>query len=197
MAIRRALVLLTILGVSACQSISTTYPTDDSLRKGEALDVPREFQNGTATLDQAKAWSNSLLEGTGPIATEEHELIPNGKTALFICDESNAGTGGNFYLVFDRTRTGLQYLGEIDFGTCCAVPPDAMKNPRLVTYWGLGASEGTLTLWVLTKSGFTEEKSITIHAGDNGTDEGTRIYEEFFESKRVANGTVAAVFGGP
>ena len=163
-------------------------------RKAEAIHAPQEFQNGTASVEQAKAWSNSLLEGDGSIVTEQRELTPGGKPALFISDSSNAGTGGNFYLVFDRTLTGLRFLGEIEFGVCRAVRPDTSNNPRLVTYWHLGAGEGNLTLWLLSKQGFTAVKSITIYAGDEGTHEGNRIFDVFFGSEPVADSTVDATF---
>jgi hypothetical protein len=192
----RVLSVIAVFLLSACQHSLATYPTDDALRKGEAIYVPQEFLNGTASVEQAKAWSNSLLEGDGSIVTEQHELTPGGKPALFISDSSNAGTGGNFYMVFDRTVTGLRYLGEIEFGDCRAVRPDASNNPRLVTYWHLGAGEGNLTLWLLSKQGFTAVKSITIHPGDQGTDEGNRIFDAFFGSEPVADGTVDAAFAG-
>jgi hypothetical protein len=180
--------------LSACQHAVSTYPTDDALRKGEALQVPQEFQNGTASVEQAKAWSNSLLEGDGSIITEQCELTPGGKPALFISDSSNAGTGGNEYMVFDHTNAGLHYLGEIDFGACRAVPPDASGNPRLVTYWHMSASEGNLTLWLLNKKGFTPVKSVTIHPGDEGTDEGNRIFDAFFGSEPVADDMIDNTF---
>ena len=191
---RRLLSAVAVFLLSACQQSLSTYPTDDALLKGEAFRVPQEFQNGTASVEQAKAWSNSLLMGNGSILTEERELVPGDRPAIFISDSSTAGTGGNNYMVFNRTNTGLRYLGEIDFGVCRAVPPDASRNPRLVTYWHLGCAEGDMTLWLLSSHGFTALKSITIHAGDSGTDEGNRIFETIFGTKPIADGAVDAAF---
>ncbi|HEX4056381.1 MAG TPA: hypothetical protein VHX86_19135 [Tepidisphaeraceae bacterium] len=181
--------------LSACQRAASVYPSDDSLRKGDVPRVPREFQEGNATIGQAKAWANARLMGNGSIVTEEHELIPGGKRALFISDSSCAGTGGNSYVVFDRTKSGLRYLGDIDFAVCAAAPPDASENPRLVTYWHNSASEGELTLWRLTKSGFTALKSATIHPGDEGIDQDNRTFDAFFGSSPIADALVDATFG--
>jgi hypothetical protein len=64
----------------------------------------------------------------------------------------------------------------------------------LVTYWHLSASEGNLTLWLLSKQGFTAIKSVTIHPGDEGTDEGNRIFDIFFGSESVTQSIIDTAF---
>ena len=55
-------------------------------------------------------------------------------------------------------------------------------------------SEGNLTLWLLNKKGFTPVKSVTIHPGDEGTDEGNRIFDAFFGSEPVADDMIDNTF---
>jgi hypothetical protein len=190
-----AFLVVLSLAAASCRSHQPSYPPDDSLRKGATLRVPQEFQNGTASAEQAKAWAKVILMGSGTLVTQERELAPGGKRALFISDTSNAGTGGNFYVVFDQTANGMRYLGDIEFGSCRAVGPAASGRPRLVTYWHMSAGEGRLGLWLLTAEGFRAIKSVTIHPGDSGTVEGNRIYEAFFGSKPVTEPLIETTFG--
>ena len=177
-----------------------TYPSDDSLGKGDVAYVPPEFRNGTATLDQAKAWARALftgMAGRGEIETEECDLTPAGRRAWFISDRSLEGVvgGNNSYMVFDQTPKGLRYLGEVS-GYARPVPSDVSGNPRLVTYWHLGADDGTLTLWSLTSTGFESTKVLRIHPSDNsGTEESKRIYDGFFGPAPVTEELVEATFG--
>ena len=189
-------VLLVGLGMAAmsCGRGQAVYPPDDSLRKGETVHVPQEFQKGTASVEQAKAWARVMLMGDGAVVTEERELAPGSKRALFISDTSNAGTGGNLYMVFDHTPKGLRYRGDIGFGSCRAVGVDGAGRPRLVTFWHLGASEGKLELWLLTEEGFKAIQSVTIHPGDGGTAEGNRILDAFFGSRPVTEALIESTF---
>lgn len=198
--IRLLLMIGVMLLTFACQTPASRYPldpSDDSLGKGNTPKIPTEFKTGNASLEQAKAWSKTVLEdsyfGNGLIQTEQHNLLPNGRPALFISDQSCAGTGGNEYMVFDQTPRGLRYLGDISFALCSALPPDLSNQPRLVTYWHLSANDGTLTLWRLADDGFTEIRSIQIH--DDGTDQGNRIFDSFFGSKPATSALIDATFG--
>jgi hypothetical protein len=48
----------------------------------------------------------------------------------------------------------------------------------------------------LTQAGFARIKSITIYPGDEGTEEGNRIADEFFGSKPVDSAMIDATFSG-
>lgn len=170
------------------------YPQNDSLRKGQVLKIPREFRNGTATLNQAKAWANSILMGKGRIKVDERELIPGGQKALFICDTSNAGSGGNSFLVFARGSKGLRYLGSLG-GYARAVPPDPLGKPRLVAYWRWGGGQGQASLVLLTPNGFATIAATHASGDDGASKDDKRTYHLLFGKAPVSQNTLVAIFG--
>ena len=54
-----------------CGDSRSSYPPDDSFEKGQAVNVPLEFQRGSASIEQAKAWIRAMLMSDGAIAVEE------------------------------------------------------------------------------------------------------------------------------
>ncbi|MBS3821758.1 MAG: hypothetical protein KGY81_08355, partial [Phycisphaerae bacterium] len=99
------------------QTSAATYSEDDSWGKGTPLKVPAEFREGTATLEQAKAWCRALVVGSclgnGRVIEVEHrELVPGGEQAVVVFDPSCGGSGGRGpQLIFSRTASGLKFLG--------------------------------------------------------------------------------------
>ena len=98
-------------------------------------------------------------------------------------------------MVFSRTPIGLKYTGDIAFGSFRALAADRSGRARFATYWHMSATEGELKLWLLKPDGFTAIKSITIHPGGGGTEQGNRIYDELFGPTPVADSMVQGTFG--
>lgn len=176
------------------QASQPYYPPDDSLRKGEPR-VPPEFRNGTASLDQARAWAKVMLDGSGEIRVAEEELIPGGRKGIFIYNTSLGGSGGNFFMVFDKTPNGFLYLGDLYFGKYWASPPDAKGHLRAVTYWHMSVSEGILSLWVRKGSAYKEVRKITVHPGYDWTTEDKRIYNSLSSGNHVSDSWIETTFG--
>ena len=181
------------------QTSAATYPEDDSWGKGIPLKVPAEFREGTATLEQAKAWCRALVVsssfGNGHVIEVEHrELVPGGEQAIVVFDPSCGGSGGRGpQLIFSRTPTGLKFLGDLS-GSWRAAPPDALGRPRLVGYWRLGGGEGKASLIVLTSRGFVPVAHVDASGGDGAADEQKRTWRTLFE-ETVSQKTLAATFG--
>ncbi len=178
---------------------AATYPDDDSWGKGTPLKVPAEFREGTATLEQAKAWCRAMVVGSSfgnghVIEVEHRELVPGGEQAVVVFDPSCGGSGGRGpQLIFSRTPTGLKFLGDLS-GSWRAAPPDALGRPRLVGYWRLGGGEGKASLIVLTSRGFVPVAHVDASGGDGAADEQKRTWRTLFEEP-VSQKTLAATFG--
>ena len=189
-----ALFLLCIF-LSACathQSVPTTYDATNK-GKGQPFPIPPEFQNGNATLAQAKAWHYSLVDGDGPVQMTQADLTPTGRPAVFLYDPSHEGNGGHFYMVFEQTPRGLKYVGDIA-GMFRAVTPDPAGNPRLIAYWHLGYNGNLIKLYTLTKGifGKTAERSVDDHEDDNAAD--YQLVQDLFYSPAVSPATIARAF---
>jgi hypothetical protein len=164
---------------------------DSSKGKGERIPAPLEFQNGTATLSQAKAWHHSIVSGDEPVQSIEANLTPAGRPALCLYNPSNEGNGGHCYMVFEKTPRGLKYVGDI-YGSFRAVPPDSSGDPRLVAYWHLGATGNRITLFTLTNGLFvvTAERFVDDHEGDVDN----QLVADLFDSPAVSPEAVNRAF---
>ena len=175
------------------------YPKSEALMKaGEPLVVPAEFKNGTASLEQVKAWSASqlsILWNQPHLEIMERDLNQDGTNDLLIAETHMGGTGGNSYLAFERTPKGYRYLGDLAFGAMRVLPKDESHHQKILTYWHLSCNEGTVALLILDATGFHEFKHTTIHPGDSGTEEGNKIYEELFGTNIVSPETLRLLFG--
>ncbi len=176
------------------------YPEDDSWGKGDVRVVPSEFVDGTATLEQAKAWVRAGIVGSclgngAVIDVDERELVPGGEKATFISDPSGRGTGGNNYTIFAHSPRGLRYLGGLFGGGCRSVPPDSQGRPRLVNYHRSGGGEGNAYLVVLTEKGFVNVARVDASGDDGATEEKKRVFETLFGKKPVSEETLVAIFG--
>ena len=187
--------LLTI--VLICSGCVHEYPRNDALMRGDAPAVPAEFKNGTASLEQVKAWSASLLSILGKPSLEiiEKDLNQDGTNDLLVAENGMHGTGGNSYLAFERTPKGYRYAGDLEFGAIRVLPKDESHQQKILTWWHLSAGEGVVTLVMLDSNGFHEMAHATVHAGDGGTEEGNRIADELFGTNAVSPELLRHVFG--
>ena len=174
------------------------YKPDDALLKGDEPIPPTEFKRGTATLDQVKAWSASLLsypESKSALEIVAKDLDQDGTNDLLVADPAMAGTGGNNYLAFIRTPRGYRYIGHVGFGALRVLPKDATGQTKLVTWWHVSAGEGGVTLVTLDSNGFHEVTNVTVYAGDQGTAEGNRIADELFGTNDLSPAELNRIFG--
>ncbi|MCL2648918.1 MAG: hypothetical protein FWD61_18290 [Phycisphaerales bacterium] len=170
---RFALLIFAACIFSTCTAPIKTYPESDAFFKGDTFTVPPEFQNGTATLEQAKAWARSLMSDPnvtdGNIHADPYDFLPAPRHTILLWDPCNGGTGGNTYMVFEITPNGLKYLGSVG-NHPSLVAPDSHNRPRFVTYWRLGAVGGDLILYVLTSNGIRQLACKTIEPHNNDHD---------------------------
>ena len=177
---------------------SHQYPKSDALLKGGQPDVPSEFRKGTASLDQAKAWSASLLSGLWDqphLDVVESDLDQDGVKDVLISETHLGGTGGNTYLAFARTPKGYRYLGNLAYSVLRVLPKEDSRPPRIVTAWRVGAGESGVTLYLLDAAGFHEIGVGTLRTGDQGTGESRRLAAELFGTNAVSSQTLQQVFG--
>jgi hypothetical protein len=179
--------------LAACTSVSPSPAAYDDTNKGkgEALSVPVEFRNGTATLAQAKAWYYSYAVGNGPVQSLEANLTPDDRPAVFVHDPSNEGTGGPFFMVFEKTSKGLKYIGNLA-GGFRALPLDRDGHSRLVSGWHMGAQDCTLTLYTLTD----DELLVTAerHSHSQEGDAERQLLSDLFDAPAVDPVTISRAF---
>ena len=147
--------LITMLVAAALVS-SPSYPEDQSVKKGETPKPPVEFVTGTATHQQALAWTASILCDSNDQAEVRLDLAPH-YPVLFAPDR--CGSHNTTYFVFGVSHRGYKYLGMLeDVGAYRVAAPDRNGHPRIVTYYGFGADDAVLSLEVLGPDGFKEVK---------------------------------------
>jgi hypothetical protein len=185
-------VTLTVL-LAACTSVPRQpFAYDDTNKgKGEPSPIPAEFQNGTATLAQAKAWYYSICVGNGPVQCLEGNLTPDDRPAVFLHDASNEGTGGPFYMVFDKTSQGLKYIGNIA-GGFRALPPDPAGHPRLVSGWHMSAQDCVLTLYTLEEGQLTQTAERYSHSLPGDAE--SQLLSDLFDAPIVSAETIKRAF---
>jgi hypothetical protein len=167
------------------------------MMEGENAKLPPEFLNGTATLEQIKTWiaaENSYLPGQPTWELEEQDLDLDGVYDLLISDTRLGGSGGNPYIAFIRTPAGYRCIGCF-LGSIRTLPLEAGHLPRLVTSSAMGSSTSEIQLLELRPHGLYLLASAELAAGDGGTEEGNRDWNELFESKTVSTETLRKIFG--
>ena len=153
--------------------------------------LPKELADGSANLLQAQQWAAGVLGGT--LRFEAGRISPS-LAAIFMSNDARRGSGGNTYLVFDRTPRGIRYLGHLDCAAIAVLAPDPKGRPRVATFWHMSSNEGALSELLLTDSDFEIVRSVTIHPGDGGTPEGNFLYNSIFGPSATPDAGMARAF---
>jgi hypothetical protein len=191
--------LLAVLLSTGCAHRPRSYaPTDEFFASG-VFPVPREFRNGTGSLQDVYAWSASLFNWNEsaeypPLQSLKADIDGDAVPELFVCQPAHAGNGGNSYLAFRQGRRGFRYLGRLGFGGIRTAPADHKGQARVLTSWHISAGNVGITLLALTPEGFREVAARDLSAGDSGDAEGNRLCALLFESEIVTDCALRSVF---
>ncbi len=171
-------------------------PQDDELNWGYAMS-PASFRDGSATLEQIKAWiagNNSYLPVAPKWEVVEKDLDFDGRADLLISDGRLGGSGGSVYSVFLRTPQGFRYIAVI-LGWIRGIPVERGQPSRFVTGHSLRSGQALVQLAELRTDGLHRVAKASVAAGDSGTSEGNRLYRELMESATISPETLRRVFG--
>jgi len=197
------LTLVLTLLLASCASEPKIYPPSDDLFGSHIFVIPREFKNGTATLTNVYAWSESLLGSEKPMEDEYKDIDQDGQEELLVSQPANAGTGGNEYFIFKRTPKGYRFLGDLWFGGLQIVSPDNRGRPRLITFSHQSSGSSRVALCYLDRDGFHEIMGRILPAGDGPHAEGkdwllSRAFDfETGKPKDLSEPMLQLIFGDP
>jgi hypothetical protein len=190
-------------GLFGCSSVRKIYPPNDDLFGSHIFTVPREFKNGTATLTNVYAWSESLLGSRKPLETRYKDIDLDGQDELLVRQPSNAGTGGNEYFILKKMPKGYRFLGDLWFGGLETISPDSQGRPRLITFSHLSSGSGRVALCYLDRDGFHESMGRILAYGDGPHGAGkdwlmdrATDYESG-KPKNITEPMVQLIFGDP
>lgn len=160
--------------------------------------VPAELRNGSATLEQAKAWVATevarMLPGSPPpeiaVGAEQPDVDQDGTPDLLIEHPGLGGTGGAVYSAFLTTPTGYRYIGGL-LGSLVPVERVRGEAPRILIRTRLGADCAIVELMELGPDGMRRvgQKALT------ATNEGIRNHRALLGQLPASADAVQAVFG--
>lgn len=150
------------------------------------MELDLQFDEPIADLDQWVA-DNFADEPNASVDFHKPErfeldLDHDGTPEVFLTSTRLHGTGGGPHLVFQRRGDEFRYAGQLPGRrhTIRVLPVGPDGHARVRTWWSGGAGYGIATLWKWDGRGFTQLSSEDIQAGDSGTEEGNRRFEELF-----------------
>jgi len=158
--------------------------------KGAEFRIPPEFKRGTATRIQAEAWTASLLsilKAKPNIKAQEIDFSQDGTNDLLLAEESNAGSGGNSYLAFERTPKGYRYIGTLDFAGIDVLPKDGTGVPKIILTWHMGAYQTDMSLIKLESKGFHGMSTASARWNPNSEDNYPTLEDLHAESPEAEN----------
>jgi len=122
------------------------YEYDQSLQKGSSLNVPLEFQNGTATIEDVSNWTASFGEETEPPILLRMDLDNDQKEEILAELRYARGQQNSAYLVFDDEEEGYRYLGMLSFSLIHVIKYKEPDRSYILTSWHHSAFEHTISL---------------------------------------------------
>ncbi len=198
-----ALNLLAVFGSTAWEAPS---PQDVRNRKGPPASAaddlnsrvatsPDDLRDGTATLDQIEAWMAREWAAPGEPrwVIDQPDLDSDGTADLVVADDRFTGTGGRNWQAFVRTPRGFRYIGELASGI--RPLPAFGGHPRVVMAGHISAGEVGVALAELRDDGLHRLASAVLAAGDQGTAEGNRLFNELMLAPTVSVEVLRMIFG--
>lgn len=122
------------------------YRDDQSLQKGSSINVPLEFQNGTATIEDISNWTASLGGGTAPVHLLRMDLDNDQKEEILAELGYARGEQNSTYLVFDDEEKGYRYLGMLTFSLIHVIKYKEPDRSYLLTSSHISAYETNISL---------------------------------------------------
>jgi len=187
------------MGFQAVQNQQGPPPADRDLN-AEVARSPRECRDGTATLDEIKAWiaaAPGLADVQPRFVIRETDLDRDGTTDLLIADDRLSGSAGRVYHVFLKAIRGFRYVGNLwsMFWHAPRPLPAVAGHPRIVMPGNCGAGCVFVGLAELRQDGLHLLALAEIAAGDQGNAEGNALFEELLRAPTVSTETLRSVFG--
>jgi hypothetical protein len=153
-------------------------------------------------MEQIKAWmaqeSLHLFPGfpAGNITleTEKQDLDLDGIADVLVSNPHQGGSGGKVYSAFLTTPRGYRYIATFQ-GRIRTLPAASGGRIRAVIATAFGAGTALVQLAELRGDGLHRLVRSTVRAGDSGTEEGNRLYNELMNAKVVSSETLTKVFG--
>ena len=166
-----------------------------------ATPLPADLRNGTATIEQIRAWMRTetlyLFPGipaeqvTFPV--REQDLDFDGIRDVLI-ERHGGGSGGRVYSTFLATSRGYRFIGTF-LGAIRPLPVERGQRSRFVIATSMGSGSVHVRLAELYPDGLYQVAVAMLAAGDSGTAEGNRLYRELMSAEVVSPETLRQVFG--
>lgn len=181
--------------------LAATAPEPD-LNETYVIRPPDEARDGTATLDQIRAWMveeflymfpGRLPADSIPFEVQSRDLDLDGVADILV-DLRRGGSGGGVYAAFLTTRLGYRFIATFQ-GGIRTLPSEQGLPVWMVIGSSLGSGTALVQLAELREDGLHRIARGTLAAGDSGTDEGNRLFEELFRAGVVSSETLRTVFG--
>lgn len=123
------------------------YTVGEEMQKGEPIPIPREFRDGTATLQNVKDWSNAYwvswnydIEKQPPLEPIDLEKSEDGMLAMLM--EAQNPT----YFLFKKTARGYQYIDTVAGSSHYQLYYRDTKHLYLYFTWHMSSDEEGVTL---------------------------------------------------
>ena len=168
---------------------------------GTATSPPRALRNGTATIEQVRAWMRAEHVNVYPEVPVEQVPFPvreldldfDGTSDLLMQRYAQRSEGGA-NSAFLTTPRGYRFIGSF-YGTIRPLPVEPGQRSRFVIASAMGNNRVHVRLAELNEDGLQQVSAAILAAGDSGTVEGNRLYRELVAAEVVSPETLSQVFG--
>jgi hypothetical protein len=168
---------------------------------GTMIPLPSALRDGTATMEQVRAWL--LAEHTNvypeipvdqvPFPVRELDLDLDGKNDALI-ERYRRDTVSGPRSAFLNTARGYRFIGTF-YGDIRPLSFERGQPSRFVITSAMKNGSVHVRLAVLRADGLHQMATAIIAAGDGGTADGNRLYREIISADVLSSGTLRKIFG--
>jgi dienelactone hydrolase len=163
--------------------------------------LPADLRNGTATIEQVRAWMEAehlqvlpeVPVGQVTFPLREQDLDLDGTTDALI-ERHATGPGEGPLSAFLTTSRGYRFIGTF-YGTIRGLAVEPGQRSRFLIAGAMGSGRAHMRLAELRPDGLHQVATAILTAGDSGTAEGNRLYRDLMSSDVVSPEAVRQVFG--
>ncbi len=168
---------------------------------GTMTPLPGALRNGTATMEQIRAWMQAehvnvwpeIPVEQVPFTVQEKDLDSDGiNDVLMQRYARTSGTGA--HSAFLSTSRGYRFIGTF-FGDIRPLRVESGQRNRFVIVSAMGSGRAHVRLAELQPDGLHQVATAILSAGDSGSAEGNRLYRELMSVDVVSAETLRQVFG--
>jgi dienelactone hydrolase len=168
---------------------------------GTVTGLPRELRNGTATIEQVRAWMQAEHVKVFPeipveqvtFAVREQDLDFDGIIDVLM-QRYVTGSGEGPYSAFLTTSRGYRFIGTF-YGAIRPLPVELGQPSRFVIASAMGSARMHVRFAELKPDGLHQVATAILAAGDSGTVDGNRLYRELMSAQVVSWQTLSQIFG--